>query len=186
MLILLATSAQAQGFRYQHAVVVGASVVVRLDDVASGRIGASLDASWQAQGYVQRSGRFHHDFVVWADEGPAPSFGPVAHVGRCGGAWFSSVGARLGVEWPRVGLLEGWWPGPALAVELAPVIATDGLVGLDLVGVAEAPWVQGRLGAALNPGGLHAPRIAAGPSIPLVQPQNWPDVPSYWEAPTSR
>ena len=141
MLILAATIARANVYRLQQAVVVGGSVVVRLGAVHSGRVGRTLDLSWQTQGYLERAKRIDGVFTVWAEERPAPSYGPVAHVGRTGGAWFSSLGARLGYEWPlRVGLQSGWWPGPALTVEVGPVIATDGLVGLGVDGVVEAPW----------------------------------------------
>lgn len=186
MIALIAASALAssQETHGECCWVVGASVVVALGEGAGSRVGGGIDVGHQTQVYTQRAERIGGNYAVWAEEHPAPNYGPVAHLWRVRGAWTASVGARVGLEWPlRAGIWKGWWPGPAVTVELAPALSTDGWVGLDGQVAVDAPWIQGRLGTALSDHGWKAARVAIAPFYVVGQPRNWTDVPSWWEEP---
>ena len=174
------------GERFGENVVVGAHLVVPLEATEGRRgVGVGVDVGYQVQWYTQRSGRFDGTFVVWAEEHPAWSYGPVTHLWWQGGHWHHSLGARFGVAWPlRVGLDGDWWPGPAVAAEAGLGLSTSGVSGLDVQGVVDGPWVQGRVGGVLNGQGLVAPRLQLGAFTPLGAPSNPPPFDSdQWKAP---
>ncbi len=187
MIALIAASALAgfPGDRVNECCfVVGASVVVALGEVEGSRVGGGLDLGYQAQRYTHATKQIEGDLIVWAEEHPALNYGPVAHVWRVGGAWNASFGARFGVGWPlRMGLGRGWYPGPAVTVELAPALSTAGWFGLDGQLALDAPWVQGRVGTALTGQGWRARRVSMGPFAVLGLPRNWPGIPNYWDEP---
>lgn len=173
--------------RLHRSLVLGASVVVALGPVETGgRVGGGIDAAYGIQRYSYSTGTFDGVSLVWVDERPTPNYGPVLHVWRGSGAWNASLGARFSVAWPlRVGVLQGWMPGPGLGVELAPMLSTAGFVALDGQLVADAPWVQGRVGTALTTTAAPVmPRVSVGVLGPLVRPENWPDGQgSVWHPP---
>lgn len=188
-----------------NAVVLGANVTFPV--AASGRLqrpGFGLDVGYQLQGFNERDETVDGDFIVWAEEVPALNFGPVLHVWRADGAWTCSLGARLAVAWPlMVGTLRGWFPGPALGVEVGPVLSTAGYVGFDAAGIVDLPWVEARLGVTWVPGVMRssrleplptntelptwepspwrAPRLQLGVFSPLALPENWEG--SQWRGP---
>lgn len=156
--------------------VIGASVAVALGPVAQGRVGAGLDAWLQSQAYTLETTQIDGDLHAWAQEHPATNVGPAFHLWRVGGGWSASAGVRVGYTWPlRMGLSGGWWPGPGLTAELAPVIAQRGYVGLDGQAVLDLPWAQARLGTALTTHGFDGTRVHLGAFTPLRQPRGWSD-----------
>lgn len=168
--------ADAATVKRQEAVVLGASLVVALGPVERSRLGVSLDGGYQLQRYLEQSARFDGVFTAWAEERPDASYGPMGHVWWVSGAWHASAGARVGVAWPlRVGIWRGWWPGPAVAGELGLALSTAGWVGLDVQGLVEAPWAQGRISAALTPTGIAGRRLHLGVFAPLTLPEGWPE-----------
>lgn len=173
--------------RIHRSLVVGASVVVTLGPVERGsRIGGGADVGYQIQRYDETYQQLSEGYAAWVDERPTVNCGPIAHAWWIGGAWNVSLGARVGVGWPlRVGLAHGWYPGPALTVELAPMLSTAGFVALDGQAVVDATWLQGRIGAAVSSTGkVVARRVAVGVLAPVVQPENWPDTPeAVWKKP---
>lgn len=165
-----------------EAVVVGANVTFPMS--ASGRLqppGFGLDVGYQFQGAEERSVAVRREVVVWAEEVPALNFGPVMHIWRADGEWTFGLGARLAVAWPlRVGTLGGWFPGPALGVEVGPVLSTAGYVGFDGAGIVDLPWVEGRLGITWVPEAMWSSRLEPLPANPDRLP-TW--APSPWRAP---
>lgn len=174
------------GDRYNGSVVVGANLVVAVGEAPEGgRFGVGVDLGWQEQAYTERSGRFgpERDFQAWAEEHPSLNRGFGGHLWWVGGSFYSVIGVRYGVTWPlRVGVQSGWWPGPGVLGEVGLQVSQVG-AGLDLQGVVDAPWVQGRLGAALGTGGWLATRVHVGPFLPLRQPTHWSSVPPQWDGP---
>jgi len=184
ILFVGAATAGVFGERFTEGLVLGANVTVQLGETDAGRVGGGLDVWYQVQWYTQRSARVDGQFHVWADEHPAANYGPAAHLWWVGGHWFSSAGARFAVDWPlRVGLSHGWWPGPGLGVESAAVIGTNGLAGLDLLGVVDAPWVSVRAGRAFGSHASDSGRVHLGAFAPLRWPENWDSVPDDWRDP---
>lgn len=182
-LLLAFGVARADTVKRAESLVIGASVVVALGKVERGRVGAGLDASYQFQQWLERGPYYQGVTTAWAEERPDLNRGPVVHVWRVEGAWHASAGLRIGATWPlRMGLVGGWWPGPGLTVELAPALSTAGWVGLDLQGVVDLPWVQGRVGAAWTARGREAERAAFGLFTPLSAPRGWDGVDSdVWD-----
>ncbi len=173
------------GERFAESMVLGANVVVALGEPQGARVGWGLDVGYQIQWYTQESMYLGEDFYVWAEEHPAPSYGPVAHLWRHGGAWHASLGARAGVTWPlRMGLTGGWFPGPGVCLEASYLISQAGYAGLDLSGVLDAPWLQLRLGQALTADGWQARRLHAGAFALTSLPQGWEGTESdLWRRP---
>jgi hypothetical protein len=188
------------------AVVLGVNVTFPV--AAAGQLqapGFGLDVGYQFQGFNERDETVKGEFTVWAEEVPALNYGPVVHIWRADGAWNCSLGARLAVAWPlRVGTLRGWIPGPALGVEVGPVLSTAGYVGFDGAAIVDLPWVEGRLGITWVPGVMRssrlepmpantellptwgpspwrAPRLQLGVFSPLALPENWEG--SQWRGP---
>lgn len=184
--ILLIALAQAgfPGDRSTGSVVLGTNLVVALGEKPEGgRYGVGIDAGYQEQGYTQRAGWYGDDYILWADEHPAPNRGAGAHVWVVGGVWHSSVAARWGVAWPlRVGTYRGWWPGPGAMGELGVLVSQAG-AGLDLVAVVEAPWVQVRTGAAAGMQGWLAPRLHLGAFLPVLPAENSSYGDDLWRRP---
>jgi hypothetical protein len=178
--LLLTAAAWADNHARAESMVVGAAVVVTLG--GSPRVGFGVDASYEYQRFWSRLGEVDGRSYAWAQESLDQHWGPAAHVWWVGGEWSSSVGMMLGAQWPlRIGLEGGWWPGPGLGAEVGVAMSTAGRVGLDLVAVADAPWVRGRLAATLDLDGPHAARIAVGPTTPTRPPENWPDSLTVWD-----
>jgi hypothetical protein len=174
--LLAVTSGRATTVLRAESLVVGANVVVLLGDPpAHGRrLGAGVDLWYQMQRYAQEGEYYGDDYVVWARERPDLNWGPALHAWRAGGTWSASLEMRAGVTWPlRMGLQDGWWPGPGLTAQAGPVLSTAGWVGLDLQVAADLPWVQGRIAAAWAPGGLREQRLHLGVFSPLEQPHLW-------------
>jgi len=190
-MIALVASLASAGFpgpdSNDAAMVVGASVAIALGPVERGRVGGGLDAWLQTQHYTLRTARFEGESYIWAQEHPSTNYGPALHLWRVGGGWNASAGVRVGITWPlRVGLGGGWWPGPGLTVEVAPVIAQRGYVGLDGAVALDLPWTQARLGTALTTHGLDGSRVHLGAFSPLRQPSRWEDIEESWSDPRAR
>jgi len=187
MLVAIATLTTAlagfPGERFGEGLVLGAHVSIPLD--GGGAVGGGIDVGYQIQWYTQRSGRFDGDFIVWAEEHPAWNYGPVLHLTRQGAAWHQTLAARVGVAWPlRMGLNNAWFPGPGVLGEVGLGLSTAGHSGLALAGVADLPWVEGRVGGVLTDGGLRAPLVHLGVFSPLRLPANpTPFDADQWRAP---
>jgi hypothetical protein len=183
MMTLAVALAGFPGERFGEDLVLGAHLAFPLD--REGTIGGGIDVGYQIQWYTQRSGRFDGDFIVWAEEHPAWNYGPVLHLTRQGGAWHQTLGARFGVAWPlRVGLNGGWFPGPGVMGEVGLGLSTAGHGGLALAGVADLPWVEGRIGGMLTDGGFRSPQLTVGLFSPLRLPANpYPFDADQWRAP---
>jgi hypothetical protein len=182
--LLVAAPSDATTILRAESLVAGVNVVVLLSDPPSGgkRIGGGVDLWYQMQRWPQEAEYVGDTYVVWARERPDLNWGPGLHVWRAGGAWSAGIGMRAGATWPlRMGLEDGWWPGPGLTVEVGPALSTAGWVGLDLQGVVDLPWVQGRLGAAWVTGGLTARRLHLGVFSPLEQPHLWDSWGAVWD-----
>lgn len=181
--LLLVCAAEADVVKRVEAVVAGATVVVALGPVERGRVGFGLDGGYTLQRYLEVGPYYRGVTTAWAEERPDWSWGPVAHVWWVDGAWQASAGARVGATWPlRVGLSGGWWPGPGLAVELAPALSTAGWVALDGQAVLDLPWAQARAGLAVNPAGVVGRRAAFGLLAPLTWPRGWDGIDSdVWD-----
>ncbi len=176
--LLWPTAARAgfPGERFAESPVVGAGVAVARGEGEGARLGWGLDVGYQLQWYTQRARWIGEEYWVWAEEHPAPGYGPMARLWRLDGAWQVSVGVRGAVTWPlRVGLMDGWWPGPGLGVEAGYLISTAGFHGFDLQGLLELPWVQLRYGQAWTGRGWQAQRLHAGVFTPTLQPHLWPE-----------
>lgn len=180
MLLALVTAALAADVTTKDAtsLVVGANVAVLLGAPPPGthRVGFGLDLYNQTQLFREHGQSIYGNYWVWAEERPMLNFGPALHVWRVGGAWSASADMRVGVTWPlRMGLMDGWWPGPGLTVEVGPGLSTAGYAGLDLQGAVDLPWVQGRIGSTYAGRALQPWRLHLGVFSPLEQPHLWPD-----------
>lgn len=160
------------------AAVVGLNVTFPVG--AAGRLeqpGFGLDVGYHFQGFNERDQTVRGEFFVWAEEVPAPNYGPTLHIWRADGAWTCSVAFRLTVAWPlRVGTLRGWYPGPGVGLEVGPVLSTAGYVGFDGAAIANLPWVEGRLGITLVPPFMRSSRLEPLPAeadLPTWEPSPW-------------
>jgi len=160
------SACQVAGFsEWTRQVVPGINLVIAMGRMEGSRIGAGIDLAYITQHYSVCSAVAADSVVDWGEEHVAPSHGPVLHVWRVGGDWFSSLGYRVGLTHPlRVGTdhLGGYVPGPGALVELAGLVATTGDVGLDGQFIVEGPYVHARLGRTWAPGGWLPARMHVG------------------------
>lgn len=170
----------------QEDVVLGASLTWNLGDVGgASRLGASLDVGYHFQRYFEHGEPYQDGYAVWAEESLSPNYGATARIGWHARAWRVSLGARGGLAWPlRVGLGDGWYPGPGLLAEAGVAISSAGYQGIDLQALVDLPWVEGRVGTTLTGRGWRDPRVGVGLFTPWNAPENWEGLPSYWDRPT--
>lgn len=176
-LLLLAGLALASDIQRAESFVLGANLTLPLGEPpAWSRLGFGMDLWYQMQLFVQKGEYVGEHFVVWARELPNLNYGPGLHVWRSGGEWTAGLEARAGVMCPlRMGLQDGWWPGPGLTLQAGPALSTRGHVGLDLQAAADLPWIYGRIGETWTLDGLVDRRLHLGLFSPLEQPHLWPD-----------
>lgn len=183
LLLLSLALAAFPGERFGEALALGAHVVIPLD--GEGKVGAGIDIAYQVQWYTQRSGRFDGDFIVWAEEHPAPNYGPMWRLSYQNGALHQTLAARAGVAWPlRVGLNDAWLPGPGVFSELGLGFSTAGHGGIHLGGGADATWLEGRVTCVYGDNGVKAPQLHLGTLVPTRFPENpYPFDADQWRAP---